>query len=85
MGDAVELIADGLIDLGDAVAVDVAPEAGDAVDVAVFLGVDEVDAFGVVDDEGRGLAPLAHGGEGVPEVVVVELGESLGQGMIRVG
>ncbi len=80
MGDLVELIADGLVDLGDAVAVDVAPEAGDAVDVAFAGGVDEVKALGPVDDQ-RGLgSPLPHGGERVPDVAVVEFGKPFGVG-----
>ena len=78
MCDFVELIADGLVDLRDLVAVDVAPEAGDAVDVAVAVGVDEVEAFGAVDDQRGLIAPLAHGGEGVPDMLVVKLGEAFG-------
>ncbi len=71
------LIADGLVDFGDAVSVDVAPEAGDPVDVAVPVGVDQVEPLGPVDDQ-RGLfTPLSHGGEWVPDVLVVEFCEAL--------
>ena len=56
-----------------AVAVDVAPERGDAVDVAAAVGVDQVGALAALDHQRLFLAPALLLGEGVPEVVVIEL------------
>ena len=52
VGDFFELGLDGVVDFGDLMAVDVAPEGGDAVEVAAAVGVDEVHAVGVCDDQG---------------------------------
>ncbi len=41
MGDGVELIADGGVDFGDAMAVDVAPQRRDAVEVLTSVEIDE--------------------------------------------
>ena len=55
MGDFLELGEDGGVELGDAMAVDVAPEGADAVDVATAFGVDGVHAGGgEFDDDGVG-------------------------------
>ena len=51
VGHPVELGPHRRVDLRHPVAVDVAPERGDAVEVAAPEGVDEVDAVGRVDDE----------------------------------
>ena len=82
MSHAVELVADGLVDAGVAVAVDVGPQRGHAVEVAAALGVDEVDAVGAIDDQ-RGTVglPLVVLGEGVPEVLEIPGGERLGRGV----
>ena len=85
MGDLVELISDGLVDLRDLVAVDVAPEAGDAVDVAVAFGVDQVKALGPVNDQRGLITPLAHGGKRVPDVAVVEFCQAISVGHERSG
>jgi hypothetical protein len=64
--DAVELIVDRLIDRRVAVAVDVAPQRRDAVDVGIAVGVVEIGSLGSIDDERRGLvAPAALLGERV--------------------
>src|SRR5690606_30218845 len=78
VGEAVELVADGLVDLGAVVAVDGDPEGGDAVEVAAALGVDEVVAVAALDDEGGGIEPVAHGGEGMPEEALVEVNPAVG-------
>ena len=49
--DEIELIADRLVDLRPVVAVDVAPQRGDAVEVFVAAGVVEPDALTAFDDE----------------------------------
>ncbi len=70
--DPVELGADGGVDRGLAVPVDVAPERRDAVQVPAAVGVDQVVALGRGDHERVGGEPLLHLGEGMPEVGVVE-------------
>ena len=62
-----------LVDAGVAMAVDVAPERGDAVDVAAPVGVDQVRSLGALDHQRLLLAPAPLLGERVPEVVVIEL------------
>ena len=58
-------------------AVDVAPQRGDAVDVAAALGVDQVRALAGLDREGSDSTPSALLGERMPEVPVIELGRGL--------
>src|SRR2546421_248240 len=78
--DAPQLRADGGVDRRVSVAVDVAPQRGDAVDVRVAVGVIEVRALGVVDYHGGLLgAPLLLLGERVPQMPAVGSGE-LGSG-----
>src|SRR5688572_32440725 len=57
--------------------VDVAPQRGDAVDVALAVGVDEVDAGAALDHQRLLLLPLALLRERVPEMPPVELGDRL--------
>ena len=73
VGDPVELLAHRRVDPRVAMAVDVAPERGDAVDVAAAVGVDQVGALGPLDHQRLFLAPALLLGERVPEVVAVEL------------
>src|ERR1700704_6366668 len=54
-----------------AVAVDVAPERRDAVDVAAALRVDQLTAVGSLDDDGCFLHPSLLLRERVPEVLAV--------------
>jgi hypothetical protein len=53
----VELITDSLVDLRMAMAVDVAPERGDAVDVVAAIGVDQLPALRPLDRERLFLTP----------------------------
>src|SRR5262249_26976008 len=71
--DAVELRADGVVDLGAAVSVQVHPERGDTVEIGTALLVDKMVALGACDDEGLVVEPGAHLGEGMPHVASVEL------------
>ena len=76
VGDAVELVAHGLVEGRVAVAVDVAPQRRDAVDVGAAVGVDQVGALRGGDDDRRLLVlPAALLGERVPEDAAVEGGE----------
>ena len=74
MGDAVELIADGLIDRRAGMAMDIRPDRGIAIQVAMALAVLEHGAFAANENEWVVVrfAPVAHRREGVPEVCFVE-------------
>jgi hypothetical protein len=73
VGDLAELLADRRIDPGMPVAVDVAPERGDAVDVAAAVAGDQVRALGALDQQQLFFLPGLLLGEGVPEMVPIEL------------
>ena len=64
---------DRAVDPRVAMAVDVAPERGDAVEVAAALDVDQVAALGPLDHQRLFLAPGLLLGERMPEVVAIEL------------
>ena len=72
VGDAVELVADRLVDPGVPVAVDVAPERRDAVDVASAVRVDQVGSLGTLDHERLLVTPALLLGKRMPEVGVIE-------------
>lgn len=75
VGDPVELTAEGSVERGVAVAEEVAPEGGDAINVAASSEIDEKDTLGAVDKQGFGGEPVGLVGERVPDVVVVPGGE----------
>lgn len=77
VGDAAELVDDGGIDGRVGVAVGVGPDGGVAVEVFFAELVAQGAAVAFDEHEGGMLrgAPLTHGGEGVPEVLFVEVGE----------
>ena len=68
---AVQLGADGFVDLCPAMAEQVDPQGGDAVEVPAAFRVDQVVPLAPFDDEGCILFPLRHLGEGVPYVFPV--------------
>jgi hypothetical protein len=71
--DPLELVVDGLVDQRVAMPVDVAPQRGDAVDVASSLGADQVGALGPLDHQWLLATPVELLREWVPEVMVVEV------------
>ncbi len=71
VGDPVKLVAQRGVDARMAVPVDVAPERGDAVDVAVAVDVDEVGTLRALDDQLLLLLPAALLRERMPEVCAV--------------
>jgi len=77
VGDAVELLANGPVDQRLAVAVDVAPQGRDAVDVAPPLGVDQVGPIGALDRHRLFPTPVELLGEWMPEVVAIPVGNGL--------
>ena len=74
MGDAVKLISDGLIDRWVGMAVDIGPDRGIAIEVMTAFAVLEHGAFAANENERVVVrfAPVAHRGEGMPEVHLVE-------------
>jgi hypothetical protein len=76
--DAVELRAHRCVDRRVAVAVDVAPQRRDAVDVGVAGRVVERAALGALDQHRRLGLPPSLLGERVPEVRAVQRGEGGG-------
>ena len=79
VGNPVELLAHRLVDQGMTMAVDVAPQRRDAVDVAVSLRVHQLGALGALDHERLFAAPVPLLGERVPEVALVELADGRGE------
>ena len=71
----VELLAEGGVELRHAVAVDVAPQRRDAVEVLAAVEVDEEAAVAPRDDERRLGGVGLHRRERVPDVVAVPLFE----------
>ena len=69
--DLRELVANGGVDARVRVAVNVAPQRRDAVDVAVAVDVDQVGALAALDDHRVLLGPAALLGERMPEIAAV--------------
>ena len=61
VGDLLELIPNGLVDGGHLMAMHIAPQAADAIDVVLAFGVDQIKTFAAFNDQRRAFAPLAHG------------------------
>src|SRR5580704_17889905 len=78
MSNAVELRPDRRVDFGDAMAVDVAPEAGNAVEISIAVAVDEVHPVRIGDDELLVGEPLPHMGEGMPDMLAVQFPQLAG-------
>ena len=76
MGDGVELRLHRLVDPRMAMAVHVAPQRRDAVDVAAAVGVDQVGALAALDDQRVLLLPALLLRERMPEVTAVVGGEA---------
>ena len=74
VGDSLELVANGLVDQRVAMAVDVAPQRRDAVQVAAPVGVDQLVAPGPLDHQRLLADPVPLLGERMPHVKVIELG-----------
>jgi hypothetical protein len=60
-------------------AVNVAPERADAVEVAPALDVEQIDPLGALDDQGLRCHPVRHRRERVPEMGVVPVSQSSGR------
>ena len=71
--EPVELLADGLVDLGPPMAVQIGPDRGIAIEVFAALIIAQHRAFPGNQDDGimTWRVPVAHLGEGVPDVGLV--------------
>jgi hypothetical protein len=75
--DAVELLAHGLVERRMSMAVDVAPERGDTVQIATPVGVDQLDPLGRLDHQRFLSNPITLLRERVPKMIVIEPGSVL--------
>ena len=71
MGNPLQLRDDGPVDLSPAMAMNIAPERRDAVEVPFPIDVDEEVALPPLDDQGLVRKPLLHLCKGVPEILVI--------------
>ena len=71
VGHLLQLAAQGLVQLRAPVAVEVGPEGGDPIQVAVAFLIEEIAAFSPGDDQEFFLPEALHLGEGMPEVLPV--------------
>ncbi len=78
MGDFVELRGYSVVDGTHMMAMDVAPKTGHAIEITVAVEVEKIWPFTAFDDEWVVLAPLTHGGEGVPYMRVILACETRG-------
>ena len=77
MGDALELAAEGGVDFGMPVAVQVGPDGGVGIQVAAAVNIREPGALAGGDDDGFRAEPVAHLRERMPDVAVIKLGEGV--------
>ena len=68
MGDSVELVAEGRVQAGVPVAVDIAPQAADAIDVLATMDIDQRAPLCPIDDQGF---VLRHLSKGVPDKLTI--------------
>ena len=76
MGDVVGLLFHGTIERWMAVAVQIDPNGGGAVEIFLALSIDEIRAATAFDDNRILLFPFLHLREGVPEIPMVPLAQS---------
>src|SRR5689334_11913765 len=74
VGNFAELFGYGGVDPGMIVAMEVGPNGGIGVEIFAAFSIGENRAFAGSDDDGRMLEPIAHLGEGMPDVFMVEFG-----------
>ena len=80
MRDFVELRPDRGIDLGHAMAMHVAPQAADAIQIAAPITVDQVHPLRGGNDQRLTGLPQLHGRERMPDMHSVELAQVIGNG-----
>ena len=77
MGDGVELGAQGSVEFGMAVAVKGNPQGADAIEIALAIRIDKINAIAALDNERVVVVVLLHLGKGVPDKGAVKLFEPL--------
>ena len=75
MRDLPELALNCGIDFGMPVAVKVRPDRGIGIQVLAASDIPQPSALTFDDDDGLTPEPIAHLGKGMPDVLVIELGE----------
>ena len=69
--NSIQLLANGIVDLGDAMSVHVAPQRRDAIEITVAVRVNQVETV-TGGNDGRVLVPIRlHRSKGMPDVFVV--------------
>lgn len=81
MRHEIQLITNGLIERRHRVTMDIAPHAGDAVDILPAIQVHQEAVMGPLDDQGRLRGIDLHGREGMPDVVPIPLFQLFPRGM----
>src|SRR5262245_63034100 len=77
MREAVDLLLDGVIQLLLPVAVDVAPKRRNAVEIFSSRVIHQIVTIGPADDDGILFHPLLHLRKRMPQVVMIDLLQSL--------
>src|SRR5215475_10969230 len=72
MSDVTELCVNSIVELFFSVAVDIAPERRNTVEILAAMHIDQIMALALADDAGLFSHPFLHLGERMPEVSVVE-------------
>ena len=75
MGHLVQLRSDGCVNFRHTVAVDVAPQAADAVEIPVAIGVNQMHSLGCGNDQRVVGVPQLVVREWMPDVLPVEIAE----------
>jgi hypothetical protein len=77
VGNLIQLGLDGLIDLRPSMAMDVHPQRRNTINIALTLGVNEIDALSLFDDERRTGGIIRHLGKRMPKILEVLLYQCL--------
>ena len=78
MGDLVELGAEGVVELGVVVSMDIGPDGGVSIEVATSFGIPQPAPLASSDMDARVVQVLPHLGEGVPGVPPVGGNQGVG-------
>ena len=80
VGDFAQLALDGGVEPGMVVPVQIGPDGGVGVEIFAAMHIPQHGALALHDDDRLALEPVAHLGERVPEVAVVEFGQRVHEG-----
>ena len=79
MSDLIQLLLDRSVERRMAMAMEVDPDGGGAIQLLLPFRIDQVGPFSFFDNERRLLLPFLHLGEGVPKVPVIPLNQLSGR------